>query len=52
MTWIKVPNQVVQWETEDLEMGAGPWECPRAGRDKWRWVCWVLQELQDLGAQT
>ena len=52
MAWIRAPNQVFQWETEALKMGAGPWGCPRASWDKWRWVRWVLQELRNLGAQT
>ena len=50
MSWIRAPNHVVHWETEALEKGAGPWEGPRAGWEKWRWVCWVLQGRRDLGA--
>ena len=52
MTWNMAPNQAIDWETEALEKGAGPWDGSKAGWDKSRGVQWVWQELRDLGAQT
>ena len=52
MTWIRALNQAMERETKALKKGAGSWDGPRSGWDKWRWVGWVLQGLRGVGAQT